>query len=53
MKLITWILATIHMIVYAYAVWMTYLHPELIIWGWICVYIFSVGSIWGVKKIPK
>jgi hypothetical protein len=45
-KIIKVLIIMMYAVVYTYSTWMTTMEPEKTIWGWICTFIFGIGSIW-------
>lgn len=53
MKLINAFIYALYLIVYAYSVWKTSVEPDKIIWGYLCVGIFTYLFIKTVKLFTK
>ena len=53
MRFIKFILVLLYAVVYAYSAYMTGKEPQRIVWGYICVIVFMVFTIWGVIEFTK
>jgi DMSO reductase anchor subunit len=53
MKFLTGLIFGILLIIYGFAVHMTSVEPDKVIWGYICTIIFGVVFTWGVAIISK
>ena len=53
MRLVKGLIITMYLVVYAYSVNKTSIEPEKVIWGYICVLVFLILTIWGLSFFTK
>jgi predicted ABC-type exoprotein transport system permease subunit len=53
MKFVKTAIFALYLIIYGYAVWMTSIEPNNVIWGYLCVAIFGFLFIWTISIIIK
>ena len=53
MKLVKILIAIMFLVTYVYSTYKTIVEPEKNIWGWLCVIIFIITSIWAIVIFTK